>query len=337
VVENRQRRAIRAPSPCATLVRRFLAPVGPLHVKPAKPPSFSVIIATYQAAGTIGSALDSALGQTAPACEVIVVDDGSTDPLETVLRPYRSHITYIRQANRGPSAARNFALRRACGDFVAILDADDVYEPTRLEALSELAVVRPDLDILMTDLHIEVDGVILGRFSQSTPFAVSNQNIEILDRCFLAEPAIRRRSLLAIGGFNETLRIGEDWECWIRLLHTGSTAGLVDEPLVRYRLGQANLTSDRPASLRSRVSVLEMASNFDLSFEERRQLKCSLQSCRRRALLAEAEDALRRGTADVRRRSVDVAFAAGMSAGTRVRALAAALAPSVAARRLRVR
>ena len=84
--------------------------------------------------------------------------------------PYRRAINYIRQANRGAAAAKNVGFRRAAGEFVAILDADDVYEPDALAALTELAVSRPDLDILQVDLYFEVGGEIVGRFSEKTPF-----------------------------------------------------------------------------------------------------------------------------------------------------------------------
>jgi glycosyltransferase involved in cell wall biosynthesis len=270
-----------------------------------------------------------------PAHEIIVVDDGSTDATPEVLHRYRNRIVYLRQENRGAPAAENAAIRRATGDFVAILDADDVYERDRLEALTELAAERPDLDMLMTDAYFDVGGKIVGRFCDSTRFAVVNQNLEIFERCFVAWPAVRRQRLLAVGGFDESLRVGYDWECWIRLLHSGSSAGIVLEPLMRYRIkGDTSLTDDRVAALRARVRVLELASRLDLSVDERGELKRFLSRRRRRALLAETEQALRRGSPDARRRSVDVALAHGMPAATRIRGLAAALAPRTAARRL---
>src|SRR5439155_20633388 len=129
-----------------------------------KDPTFSVVIAAYQAAGTIGDAIESALAQTHPPVEIIVSDDGSSDDLEGALAPYRERIVVLKNEHRGPGAARNAALRRATGEFVAILDADDVFEPGRLAALAGLAKSRPELDILATDAVLERVGKDVGRF-----------------------------------------------------------------------------------------------------------------------------------------------------------------------------
>lgn len=292
------------------------------------------MVAAYQARATIADAVDSALDQTVAPYEVIVVDDGSTDGTGDVLAAYGDRIVNISQTHQGASAARNAGFERAKGDFVSILDADDVYEPRRLEALSELGAARPDLDILMTDAYLEIGNQVVGRFSERTPFATSEQNIAIFDRCFIAWPAVRRGPLLAIGGFDQSLAIAHDWDCWIRLLHAGSSAGLVDEPLMRYRMSASSLTASRVASLRERVSILELAAHLDLSADERRAVARVLPARRRRALLAEAEQALRERRPDARRRAVDVALASGMRPVVRLAALAAAVAPRAAARRL---
>jgi hypothetical protein len=315
-------------------MRPFLAPPAPRALTPGPPASFSVITATYQAAGTVAAAVESALAQTVAPYEVVVVDDGSTDDTMAALAPYRSRIVYVRQENRGTSAALNLAARTATGEFVAILDADDVYEPERIEALSELSAERPDLDVLMTDAYLESGGEVVGRFCDRTPFAVSRQTVEIFERCFVAWPAVRREALLAVGGFNEGLRVGHDWECWIRLLHAGATAGIVPEPLMRYRITPQSLTGDRVSDLRDRVTILELAAKLDLTPDERRELERFLVPRRRRALLAEAEQALRERRKDARRRALAVALAPSIGLRGRIRAVAAALAPGAAARRL---
>ncbi len=263
---------------------------------------------------------------------MVVVDDGSTDGTELALAPYRDRIIYLRQENRGTAGAVNAGARAASGEFVAILDADDVYEPERIEALSELAVRRPDLDLLCTDAYLEVAGRIVGTFCERTPFAVTDQSVEIFERCFVAWPAIRRSALLAVGGLDESLRIAHDWDCWLRLLHRGSAAGLVQEPLMRYRItGQGSLTDNRVAALRDRVTMLEHAAQLDLSSDQRRALERFLTRRRRRALLAEAEQALREHGSDARRRNMAIVLERGMGRSARIKALAAAVAPRAAA------
>ena len=320
--------------PGAALVRSFLAPPPPADLAPGPAPTFSIITAAYQAESTIAEAVQSALAQTVPAHELVVVDDGSTDGTGAVLATFGGAVTYVRQENRGTATALNVAAGRATGEFVAILDADDVYEPERIEALTELAAARPDLDIVMTDAHLERRGELVGRYGDRTPFAVTRQNIEIFERCFVAWPAIRRRVLLAQGGFNPALAVGHDWECWIRLLHAGARAGCVPEPLMRYRIGERSLTADRVGDLRDRVRILEYAAELDLDAEERSELERFLGRRRRRALLAEAEQALREGRSDARRRALAVVLAGDVGGRARIRAAAAMLAPRSAGRRL---
>ena len=186
-------------------VRRFLAPGADAVVHPGPRPSFSVVIPAYQAAASIGEALESVLVQTAPPLEIIVSDDGSTDGIDNVLEPYRERIMLLRGPHRGVSAARNAALAVARGEFVANLDADDVFLPERLEALGELAMAHSDLDILATDAWFEVDGRRQGRFNRVNGFPVDDQRAGILSTCFVLSPAVRREALLEVGGFDESL------------------------------------------------------------------------------------------------------------------------------------
>jgi glycosyltransferase involved in cell wall biosynthesis len=296
-------------------------------------PTFSVIITAYQVAGFISEAVESALGQTVRPHEVIVCDDGSTDELETVLAPYRDEIVYMRKERGGTSSAINAATTAASGEFVAVLDADDAYLPERLEALGALASARPDLDILVTDAYVEVEGRVLGRFNDRVEFAVDDQRTAILDRCFCAWPAYRRSRLLAAGGYDESLVIAHDWECPIRLILGGSRAGLVDEPLYRYRMRPESLTADRLASLRWRVRMLEKPQlRQGLSPTEFRCLAQSLAAQRRSLLLTEAEAAVRAGAADARRRSLRVAVGRDIGLRTRLAGVASAIAPGLARR-----
>src|SRR5262245_38670263 len=107
-------------------------------------PSISAIMPAYNAARYIEQALDSLLHQTLPASEIIVVDDGSSDETPLILERYRDRVVVIRQANAGESAARNTALERARGKYVALLDADDVAAPHRFERQAAELLRTPD-------------------------------------------------------------------------------------------------------------------------------------------------------------------------------------------------
>lgn len=307
----------------------FLVPAGPAHPGQATRPSFSVVIPAYQAAATIGEAIDSLRAQTLAPAQIVVCDDGSTDDLDAALAVHRDVVELLRQDHRGVAAARNALLRAASGDFVVPLDADDVYAPTRLERLAELAMARPDLDILATDAHFVVDGRITGRFNAQTPFAVERQGEAILDRCFLICPAMRRESLIAVGGYDEVLHSAEDWDCCIRLIHAGAAAGLVDEPLLEYRLGSASLTSQRAGTLMDRVRIFEKAvADPSLSETERRAAGSALSRHRGRALQRIAREAVLEADPRARRRLLAVARSPGVSLRARAGALAATLSPS---------
>jgi glycosyltransferase involved in cell wall biosynthesis len=314
--------------------RTFLAPPGGGTAR-AAPPTFSVVIAAHNAAESISEAVESALAQTLAPLELIVSDDGSIDGTAEVLAPYRRQIAYLHNEHRGVASARNAALELARGEFFAVLDADDRYLPERLEALGELAMARPDLDLLSTDALLEQEGRVLGRFVEDCPFAAEDQRAAILERCFCAWPAVRRTTLKAVGGFDESLRTGSDWECAIRLLFTGAVAGLVDEPLYSYRVHSRSLTADRVRTLKDRVAFLEQAGHsYALGSTERVALARSLRRQRASLVLTEAEAALRGRTRDARSRALAAARNPGVGMRSRIAAVAAVIAPRAAARAL---
>jgi len=315
-------------------MREFIVPAPSRPVEPVGPPTFSVVIAAYQAADTIGEAIESVLGQTVPPREVIVCDDGSEDDLAVTLAPYRDEITCLRQENRGAASARNAATRAATGEFVAILDADDIFLPERIEALGALAAFRPDLDILATDAWYVQEGRRAGRFNgTSNPFPAQGQRTEILQRCFLGGPAVRRRVLGEAGGWDESLLIAEDWDCWMRLILGGARAGLVAEPLLEYRLGSSSLSDRRVESFRARVRVLEKNRNHPaLRRDERPILAAALSRHRRNLMAIEAEEATVSLAPEARQRWLAIARESAIGKRARFRAAALAVLPAPIAR-----
>jgi glycosyltransferase involved in cell wall biosynthesis len=317
-------------------VTRFLAPPAPEGISRGDIPSFSVVIAAYQAADVVGDALGSVLEQTALPHQVIVCDDGSTDGTADVVATF-PEVTLLRKENGGPASARNAAVVAATGDFVAVLDADDVYLPDRLRLLGELGARRPDLDVLATDAHVEVGGEAVGRFSDFNPFPVEDQRMAILERCFVFAPAIRRSVVAEVGGFDEQLHTSDDWECMIRVVLSGAQVGLVDAPLMRYRLREGGVSAARIPSLRERVTLFEKTRRSGrLDDRERAAADRLLRLHRNELELAEIEADLL-GGGHPRRRLLGVVRGKGFSAGTRAKAAAAIVSRSAAARRLRGR
>jgi GT2 family glycosyltransferase len=318
--------------------RRLLAPRPVGSKSRGKVPTFSAIIAAYQASEFIADAIESLLAQTLQPAEIIVCDDGSTDALDAALTPYGDRIMLLRKENGGEASAKNMAALAASGEFVAILDADDVYSPERLEALADLSVQRPDLDILTTDCFVVAGGrVIRNCYDAGYRFEIGDQRRGILERNFVGPGlmAVRRDPLLAVGAFDEAFRHATDWDCWIRMIFAGSRAGLVDEPLAEHRVRATSLASDRPRQLQAYVAVLaKAAARSDLTVEERAVLSCSLAAQRRRLAFRQAENALIEARPDARRLALEIALDGGFPYRTRLRAALAAAVPSLAGRRL---
>jgi glycosyltransferase involved in cell wall biosynthesis len=321
-------------------MRRILAPPATRTIEPGPAPTFSVIVAVYQAADVIADALDSIRGQTLQPLEVVVCDDGSTDALETALIPYRDEIVLLRKENGGEASAKNAAASAASGDFVAILDADDVYRPEYLAALSELAQLRPDLDILTTDGVIVANGVdVRPVYHRRWTFEVTDQRRAILQRNFVfGLAAVRRSALLQHKGFDESILWTTDWDLWLRMILAGSAAGCVDEHLAEYRLRETSLTARRRELLLGKIGTLEKArDNTSLRAEERVTLDESIATYRRELAFQDLTLAVAAGDDDARGRASALFLARGFDRRKRVELAGMTLAPRLAGRVLRRR
>ena len=312
--------------------RRFLVPPATAPATPGDRPTFSIAIAASQAAATVGAAVESALAQTVPPHEVIVCDDGSTDDLAGALAALRDRIVLIRQENRGEAAAKNAAARRATGDFVAFLDADDLYHPERLDALGELAAARSDLDVLTTNAELEFDGRIVGAYYPDVAqFPTDDQVSAIIasDSAIFGAAAVRRATFEAAGGHYEALRSSDDWEFWMRLALAGSRFGAVDEPLYRYRLHEQGTSADQVRGAQDCVDALErVRAVAQPQGELLEALERSVAYHRSAAMLAAAEEGVRSGS---RTEAWRVAASGDFPWATRLKTGLAAVFPRVAA------
>jgi hypothetical protein len=319
---------------------RFLAPTPVRGAQSGPTPTFSVVVAAYQVADVIGEALESLRAQTLPPLEVIVCDDGSTDDLDGALAPWRDEIVLLRKENGGEASAKNAAAARARGDFIAILDADDVYLPERLAALADLARARPDLDILTTDAHLVANGLtVRNNYDADWRFEVDDQRRAILQRNFVfGHAAVRRTRFVEHGGFDESIRWTTDWDLWLRMIVSGSAAGCVDEPLALYRLRETSLTAQRRDLLLGKLATLEKArANPELREDDLLVLAGALASYRRDLALLDLRTAVAAGTPDARRRALEVVRGSGYRPRRRLEAAVMAALPGAAARLLRRR
>jgi cellulose synthase/poly-beta-1,6-N-acetylglucosamine synthase-like glycosyltransferase len=338
----------------SSVVPGAIVPEPPRDLVPlATPPTFSVVIPVYQGAHMVGEAIESILAQTVAPCEIIVCDDGSTDDLAGALARYSGRIILLHQDHKGVAAARNLGLYHASGDFVTVADADDRQLPRLIEALGELAMARPDLDILTSAEYLRRDRVStrsilsptsgrmqISHIPTAPNFPVDDQRVGILLGNFLTgHAAARSRRLIEIGGYDETLRCAEDYDVWVRLIFAGARAGLVLEPLAVKRLRPDSVSTNQDWCVQGRITTLtKLVDRGGLSVAEREVAEERIafyhQDLKRATVVADAKLALKAGHPDARRRSLRVVVGKDQRWPTRVMAGIALLAPRWAARRL---
>ncbi len=209
-------------------------------------PLFSVIIPTYQRAHLIARALDSVFAQELDDQEVIVVDDGSTDNTDAVLRRYEPRIRLIRQANKGPGAARNAGARVATGKYIAFLDSDDLWFPWTLASYARIIADHAEPSIIAGQILSFADEAQLRsvapaplkieRFADY--FASSHHN----RYCGSGQMCVRRDLLLASGGFSERLIVAEDVDLVMRLGTAPGFVWVLSPAMIAYRQHPQSVT-----------------------------------------------------------------------------------------------
>lgn len=204
-------------------------------------PKISVVIPSYNSEKCIRETLESVLRQTLPPHEIIVVDDGSKDNTAAVVRSFGDRVRYLRQDNQGIAAARNTGVNSATGDWIALLDHDDLWLPTKLEKQSKVVTENPDLICVYTAFaYLHPDGSL----EEVPPFPAKDLWPALRYRTpILPSTAIVKRSaLIAIGGFQKYIYCIDDWNMWFRLVVRYSSDSFMEisESLILYRLWENN-------------------------------------------------------------------------------------------------
>lgn len=200
----------------------------------------SVVIPCFNAGNYLSDAVNSILAQTYTSIEVIIVDDGSTDPetvqlLESASWPRTS---IIRQKNSGPAAARNAAIRQAVGRYILPLDADDTIEPTYIEKAAAI------LDECKDVACVYCKGMKFG--AEVGPWDLPPYRLEelVIDNVVFVSALIRKDDWARVGGFTESLVHGiEDYDFWVKLVGAGRKIVQLDEYLFNYRVQESSRTS----------------------------------------------------------------------------------------------
>jgi len=220
----------------------------------------SVIIPAYKAARFIKETIDSVFAQTYPHRELIIVNDGSPDTpeLESVLAPYLDRMTYIKQENRGLAGARNTGLKAAKGEFVSLLDADDVWLINYLDSQVHFLNEHGEFDLVYCDALFFGDSVLAGiTYMEICPSSgAATASAIISRRCHVFVSVTARTEALRKIGFDQSLRSCEDFDCWIRFTAGGYKIGYHRNILVRYRKHKASLSANPQAMAEFNLRVL---------------------------------------------------------------------------------
>ncbi len=227
-------------------------------------PLISVIIPTYNRGWIIKEAVESVLTQDYKHFELIVVDDGSTDRTFDILDTYSKDIHFIRQENRGVSAARNAGITEASGYFIAFLDSDDIWLPQKLSRQVDFFHSNPDAMICQTEEiwlrnHVRVNPKKRHKKPSGMIFAPS------LSLCLVSPSAVMiKRSLFDdVGGFDETLPACEDYDLWLRI-SCRYPVYLIDTPLIVKRGGHDDQLSASPGLDKYRIQAIRKVIESDL-------------------------------------------------------------------------
>lgn len=209
-----------------------------------KEPLVSVIIPNYNYAHYLPQAVESVLAQTYANLEIMVVDDGSTDDSEAILRGYGNRLRWIKRQNQGVAAARNLGASQTTGQLVAFLDADDLWLPDKLERQVQRFLNDPELGLVHCGVEeIDKEGQHL-RFRDDGLEGWVAKDMLIFNRGVIlgggSGVIVPRDEFAAVAGFDTSLSTSADWDLFYRLA-ARRRVGFVSAPLLKYRVHNSNM------------------------------------------------------------------------------------------------
>jgi glycosyltransferase involved in cell wall biosynthesis len=224
-------------------------------------PLVSVVVPVYNQGQFLAEAITSALGQSLQPVEVIVVDDGSTDCSPSVAAQFLERIVYLRQPNRGLSAARNRGLMTARADLVQLLDSDDALQPGALEKAWSAAEGQPEVSVFRAGWEeVDREGHTITR--ASTAPLPSDAFHALFDPMAVGPPCrslVRRSAFATAGWFDTKLRACEDWDMWLRMAAAGLRFADLSHCHARYRNYPTSTSKDYGVMWQSGTTVLARA------------------------------------------------------------------------------
>jgi teichuronic acid biosynthesis glycosyltransferase TuaG len=263
-------------------------------------PRVSIITPAYNAARFLADTIDSVRAQTVQDWELIVVDDGSTDATVAIVQRYAEadpRIRLLRQANAGPSAARNNGMSAARGTFFAFLDSDDQWLPEFLECQLDVFARYPDTALVTANAYYlggPQDGQPRRPPSEGHP-VLNLENIIKNDSAVFIMTVFRREVFERIGGLDESQWTSEDYDFWIRAALAGFVFRISTRPLALYRRHEGSLSADSARMLRGILQTYGKARvTLPIDSPAHEALDRQMARFERELLLVEGKQALER-------------------------------------------
>ena len=215
--------------------------------------AISCIVPVWNGERYLAEALDSALAQTHPADEIIVVDDGSTDASADVVRSYGSRARYVHQRNAGSAAARNRGVAESRGELVSFLDQDDLWDRRKLERQVLHFQARPSTDVCVG--HVELFWI-PELAHEGGAYRGQPRGHRVPG--YTAPAMLARRAAFdRVGRFDEGLSFGDATDWFLRAIDLGLDIALLPEVLLYHRMHASNLTRWRDSSKREFVHIVK--------------------------------------------------------------------------------
>lgn len=273
----------------------------------------SVIIPAYNSSEFIVQTLDSALAQTFKGFEIIIVNDGSpdTEKLEKVLKPYSDKIIYIKHENKGAGAARNTAIDKARGEYLAFLDSDDIWFPEFLKSQMEF-IEKNNFDLVYTDALLFGESSLDGKtFMETCPSngVVKVKSLLDLSCNVLTSATLARKSaVLQAGKFEQEKVRAHDFVLWLKIARHGFQIGYQKKVLLKHRVRIESLSGDSIEQIQRAINVFKRIQN-QIEFDE-----SEWQIIRNQIERLNAEKELERGKSLLLQEKFDSALEAFMKA-----------------------
>jgi glycosyltransferase involved in cell wall biosynthesis len=241
-------------------------------------PFVSILIPCYNGGRWIAQSIQSALDQTYPHKEVVVVDDGSKDESLTIIRSFGERIRYETGPNRGGNVARNRLVQLSTGNWLSFLDADDYWLPTKIEKQIVFLGANPNLDVVygptiwigedaeQKQIDVVEDEDLFANYFRWTLFST----ITLL---------LKKAAVIDVGGWNENQRVCQEHELTLRLIRAGKKFALQREALA-----VARLVSNDSVSRRSPMNTLKQKMALSDQFEAHLQASGEMNGARALAL-----------------------------------------------------